>query len=203
MCVCVPLCDRCCLFGPGVTGGNQGKGRAERRAHPPTYGRSGERAGRQEHATASGMCSHQFSLGYKLEEWSGPRGDRASDRAYKSGPDQVLQVALVKCRRSAAVSSVTRSDAGMRWQGVREDSLCIVLGRCQRKSASAALLWTQITRASLPEASKLLAHRGTCLSPCCDLLSWHTPPTLHCLRCPSPHCTLRKLILCWNLFFKL
>lgn len=201
--MCVPLCDLCCLFGPGVTGGNPGKSRA---ARTPSHGRSGVRAGRQEHAVASEMHSHPFSLGHKLEEWSEPRGDRVSDRAYRSGPDWVLQTALVKCRRS----SVTRSDAGMRWQvaeGLGKTHCVSFWDAAKEKCLSCSAV--NPNHQSKPSGGVQAAGPpvvcGTCLSLCCDLLPWLTPPTLYfpCPLCPSPHCTLRKLILCWNLFSKL
>lgn len=172
------------------------------------------RAGRREHAIASEMHSHPFSLGHKLEEWSEPRGDRVSDRAYRSGPDWVLQMAFVKCRRSAPpppprvlCHAVRCWDAAAVAEGLGKTHCASFWDAAKEKylSCSAVNPNHQSKPSGGIQAAGPPVVRGTYLSLCCDLLPWLTPPTLYfpCPLCPSPHCTLRKLILCWNLFSKL
>ena len=117
MCVCVCVCvcvshsvilnSLCSLVSPGVVDGS--RGRAEYRSHPP---KTGSRVG----VGVQGIYSYYILHGFLWDTcWKNgltPRGQSFSlwyvqAQAQQSGTDQVLQMALVKCLRSAPLSSVT------------------------------------------------------------------------------------------------
>lgn len=197
----------CCLCGSGVVGGPQRKSRAVRASiHDKSQEQGGNGASR-----AYNSQWNEFSSGFLWDtSWKNglsPEGTELLTLVWPSSSSQEWPrpgVANGLCEVPLISPSVLSHTARC-WAAVGEGlgkTLCIILGCCQRQSAPAALLWTQITRvqALRMHASCWPAVAPVCHSSCSG--SRHQLFTFHCRPYPSPHCTLQKLILWWNLFSK-